>query len=139
MGTRNGAAVLGFDGWIGTLHRGKRADMVLLDLEAISEPYAYEGHDPLDLLLYRGNKNHIRTVLVDGEVLLDQGKFTRIDREEVIRKLRESIPSDYGQRFAEANRSMSALRKAIARQYDPWYEEIEEWQKQPYYFMNNRG
>jgi 5-methylthioadenosine/S-adenosylhomocysteine deaminase len=138
MGTRNGAAVLGFDGWVGTLHRGKRADMVLLDLEAISEPYAYEGHDPLDLLLYRGNKNHIRTVLVDGEVLLDQGKFTRIDREEVIRKLRESIPADYKQRFDEANRPMPALRRAIARHFDPWYAEIEEWEKRPYYFMNNR-
>jgi len=138
MGTRNGAAVLGFDGWVGTLHRGKRADLVLLDMEAIGEPYTYEGHDPLDLLLYRGNKNHIRTVLVDGEVLLDQGRFTRIDREEVIRKLRESIPADYGQRFDEANRSMSALRGAIAEHFDPWYEEIEEWRKQPYYFMNNR-
>jgi len=138
MGTRNGAEVLGFDGWVGTLHRGKRADLVLLDMEAIGEPFTYEGHDPLYLLLYRGNKNHIRTVLVDGEVLLDQGRFTRIDREEVIRKLRESIPADYGQRFDEANRSMPALRRAISKHFDPWYEEIEEWRKQPYYFMNNR-
>jgi cytosine/adenosine deaminase-related metal-dependent hydrolase len=138
MGTRNGAVVLGFDDRVGTLHRGKQADMVLLDLEAISEPYAYDGHDPLDLLLYRGNKNHIRTVLVDGEVLLDQGKFTRIDREEVIRKLRESIPADYRRRFDEANRSMPALRREVAKHFDLWYEEIEGWEKRPFYFMNNR-
>lgn len=138
MGTSNGAAVLGFDGWIGTLERGKRADLVLLDLEAICEPYSYEGHDPLDLLLYRGKASHIRTVLVDGEVLLDQGRFTRIDREEVIRKLRESIPPDYRRQFEERNRLMLRLRGAIAEHFQPWYEEIDGWEKDPYYLMNNR-
>jgi 5-methylthioadenosine/S-adenosylhomocysteine deaminase len=138
MGTRNGASVLGFDAWIGTLERGKRADLVLLDLEAICEPYCYEGHDPLDLLLYRGKAGHIRTVLGDGEVLLDQGRFTRIDREEVIRKLREAIPADYRQQFEARNRLMLPLRKAIAEHFQAWYEEIESWDNDPYYLMNDR-
>jgi 5-methylthioadenosine/S-adenosylhomocysteine deaminase len=138
MGTRNGAAVLGFDGWIGTLERGKRADVVLLDLEAICAPYCFEGHDPLDLLLYRGKSEHIRSVLVDGEVLLDRGRFTRIDREEVIRKLREAIPADYRRQFETRNRLMRGLRGAISGHFQPWYEEIERGEKDPYYLMNNR-
>jgi 5-methylthioadenosine/S-adenosylhomocysteine deaminase len=139
MGTRNGAAVLGFDGLIGTLERGKRADVVLLDLEGMSEPYSYEGHDPLDLLLYRGKSTHIRSVLADGEVLLDRGQFTRIDREEVVRKLREAIPADYRQQFETRNRLMLQLRGAIAEHFQPWYEEIERWEKDPYYLMNSRS
>ncbi|UCF97094.1 MAG: amidohydrolase family protein [Spirochaetaceae bacterium] len=138
MGTRNGAAVLGFGDWIGTLERGKRADLVLLDLEGICDPYTYEGHDPLDLLLYRGNSRHVRTVLVNGEVLLDRGKFTHIDRDEIVRKLREAIPADYRQRFEAGNRLMRQLRRAIADHFRPWHEEIESWEKQPYYFMNSR-
>jgi len=138
MGTRNGAAVLGFDSLIGSLERGKRADVVLLDLEAMSEPYSYEGHDPLDLLLYRGKSDHVRTVLVDGEVLLDQGQFTRIDRDEVIGKLREAIPADYRQRFDTGNRLMPQLRRAIAAHFKPWHDEIERLQTDPYYLMNSR-
>jgi 5-methylthioadenosine/S-adenosylhomocysteine deaminase len=138
MGTRNGAAVLGFDGLIGTLERGKRADVVLLDLEAMSEPYSYEGHDPLDLLLYRGKSAHIRSVLVDGEMLLDRGQFTRIDRDEIIAKLREAIPRDYRQQFETRNRLMKRLRGAIADHFQPWYAEIESRETQPYYLMNSR-
>ena len=138
MGTRNGAAVLGFDGWVGTLERGKRADVVLLDMEAMSEPYSYEGHDPLDLLLYRGRSSHIRSVLVDGEVLLDRGRFTRIDREEIVRKLREAIPADYREQFETGNRLMRPLRRAIAEHFRPWYDEIERGDQNPYYLMNSR-
>jgi cytosine/adenosine deaminase-related metal-dependent hydrolase len=138
MGTRNGAAVLGFDGWVGTLERGKRADVVLLDLEAMSEPYSYEAHDPLDLLLYRGKAAHIRTVFVDGELLLDHGRFTRIDREEIIARLKEAIPKDYRQQFETRNRLMRRLREAIAEQFRSWYEEIDDGDADPFYLMNSR-
>jgi hypothetical protein len=107
-------------------------------MEAICEPYTYEGHDPLDLLLYRGKSAHIRSVLVDGEVLLDRGRFTRIDREEVIRKLREAIPEDYQRQFKTRNRLMKGLRGAIAGHFQPWYDEIDRGRKDPYYLMNNR-
>jgi 5-methylthioadenosine/S-adenosylhomocysteine deaminase len=138
MGTRNGAAVLGFDRWIGTLERGKRADMVLLDLKAMGEPYSYEGHHPLDLLLYRGKGAHIRSVLVDGELLVDQGRFTRVDRDELVAKLKETIPKDYRQQFEARNRLMKPLRAAIAAHFQPWFEEIESWDIDPYYRMNSR-
>jgi cytosine/adenosine deaminase-related metal-dependent hydrolase len=138
MGTRNGAAVLGFDGLVGTLERGKRADVVLLDLEAMCEPYCYEGHDPLDLLLYRGKSSHVLSVLVDGEVVLDRGRFTRVDRGEVIRRLREAIPADYRQQFEHRDRLMKQLRGAVAGHFEPWYDEIDGWERDPYYLMNNR-
>ena len=138
MGTRSGAAVLGFDGLVGTLERGKQADVVLVDLEAMSEPYSYEGHDPLDLLLYRGKSAHIRSVLVDGEVLLDRGQFTRIDRDEIFAKLREAVPKDYRQQFETRNRLMPQLRRAIAAHFQPWHDEIERSEKDPYYLMNSR-
>jgi cytosine/adenosine deaminase-related metal-dependent hydrolase len=138
MGTRNGAAVLGFDDLVGTLERGKRADMVLLDLEAMSEPYSYEGHDPLDLLLYRGKSNHIRTVLVNGEVLLDRGLFTRIDRDEIVAKLKEAVPENYRQQFETRNRLMPQLRRAIRAHFRPWHDEIDRLEKDPYYLMNSR-
>jgi 5-methylthioadenosine/S-adenosylhomocysteine deaminase len=138
MGTQNGAAVLGFDSLVGTLEPGKQADLVVLDLEAMAEPYSWEGHDPLDLLLYRGKAAHVRTVLVAGEVLVENGQAVRFDRQEVARRLREAIPEDYAARFATANQPMRALRAAIAGHFRPWYAEVERWDKRPYYLMNSR-
>jgi cytosine/adenosine deaminase-related metal-dependent hydrolase len=138
MATEAGALVLGFDRWIGSLQPGKQADVVLVDLPAMSEPYACEIHDPRDLLLYRGKAEHVRTVLVAGEVLMEDRKLLRLDREEVIRRLRESIPADYAERYRRANAPFAGLRSAVAAHFAPWYEEIAGWPKQPYYFMNNR-
>ena len=139
MGTRSGAEVLGFDSLVGTLKRGKQADLVILDLEAMSEPYTCEDHHPLDLLLCRGAARHVRTVMAGGELLLDKGTLTRFDRREVIRKLREAVSARYAPRFREANAPMPALRAAIAAHFRPWYDEIARWDKKPYYWMNNRG
>lgn len=138
MGTAWGAEVLGMDRWIGTLERGKQADILLLDMEMLTEPYTMEGHDPIDLLLYRGKAEHIRTVLVGGEILLKDGKLTQIDRNEVIAKLRESLPPDYTERFRMLNKDFAGLRTFIKRHYEPWYSEIALWDKDPYYFINNR-
>jgi len=69
---------------------------------------------------------------------VEEGQFTRIDREEVIRKLREAVPADYTRRFELANRLMPALRRAIARHFHSWYEELERAEPNPYYLMNNR-
>jgi hypothetical protein len=139
MGTQNGAAVLGLDSPVGILEPGKRADLVVLDLETMAEPYTSETHDPLDLLLYRGKAGHVHTVLVAGEVLIDDGQSTHIQREEVMRKLREAVPEDSPALFAAANALMPAPRSTIARHFRPWYAESERWQKRPYYLMNNRS
>jgi 5-methylthioadenosine/S-adenosylhomocysteine deaminase len=138
MGTESGAAVLGFGESAGKLEKGRQADMVLLDLGRICEPFMYAGHHPLDMLLYRGQARDVRTVLVGGEVLVKDGKLTRIDREEVIRKLRESIPADYTKQFTQGGSLFPLLRSAVAAHYEQSYKEIDEWEKNPYYFLNNR-
>ena len=124
--------------WVGTLERGKQADVLLLDIGLLTEPYTMESHNPIDLLLYRAKTEHIHTVLVGGEILLKDGKLTQIDRNEVIAMLRESFPSNYSERFRELNKDFAELRAAIAKYYKPWYSEIALWAKDPYYFMTNR-
>ncbi len=138
MATAYGAQVLGMGSWVGTLERGKQADVLLLDIGLLTEPYTMESHNPIDLLLYRAKTEHIHTVLVGGEILLKDGKLTQIDRNEVIAMLRESFPSNYSERFRELNKDFAELRAAIAKYYKPWYSEIALWAKDPYYFMNNR-
>jgi cytosine/adenosine deaminase-related metal-dependent hydrolase len=138
MGTRYGADVLGFSDLVGTLKKGNQADMVLLDLERMSEPFVYPEHNAIDLLIYRGRASDVDTVLVGGEILLRHKRLTKIDRQEVIRKLQESIPERYGEEFREANRVFRELKRGIAAHFDPWYEEIAGIETAPYYFVNNK-
>ena len=139
MGTEYGAEVLGFSDRAGTIAPGKKADIVLLDLHRMNEPFVYPGHHVIDLLLYRGRAVDVDTVMVGGEILFQDGKHTRLDRQEVIRKLKESISDQYTEQFKAGNRMFPALRERIAAYFDPWYKELDTIEKRPYYFMNNRS
>ena len=139
MGTEYGASVLGFADRIGSLHPGKKADVVLIDLQRLCEPFTAPQHDVIDLLIYRGRGLDVDTVLVDGEVLLRNRQLTRLDRQEVIRKLQETIPKDYAAAFKEGNRLFPALRERVAAFFEPWFEELDTVEKDPFYHMNDRS
>jgi len=71
---------------IGRIAVGAKADIILINLE---QPHLSPFRDPLKILLYHANRNDIDTVIVDGKVLMSEGKVTTIDEKEVISKARE--------------------------------------------------
>ncbi len=80
MACRGGARVLGRDD-IGSLEPGKAADLVLWDLTGLGHAGAL--HDPLGALLLAGDSHLARMVLVNGQVVVDQGRLTRVDEKEL--------------------------------------------------------
>jgi cytosine/adenosine deaminase-related metal-dependent hydrolase len=138
MGTEYGASVLGFSDRIGTLVPNKKADLVLLDLCSMMMPFTFPDHNIIDVLTYRGSAADIDTVMVNGEILIKNGEPTKIDKQEKLRKLKESIPADYAKLFQEGNKHFPALRDSVAAYFDPWHEALEFNAKTPYYFLNNR-
>ena len=91
LATANGAKVTFFGDQVGTLEPGKRADMVLVNLERLVEPYLHPETNMVDALLYRGRGRDVDTVIVDGEVLLRNRLFTRLDKDEIVAQLKESL------------------------------------------------
>lgn len=81
MATLNGARALALDHRIGSLSRGKRADMVALDFEV---PELAPCYDPLSHLVYAAGREHVTHVWVDGELLLENGALTRLDQESIL-------------------------------------------------------
>ena len=138
MGTLYGAEVLGFADMVGTIEKGKKADIVLIDLTRITEPYLYPGHSIIDALIYRGRSSDVDTVLVGGEILVRNGKFTKIDRAEVIRKLRESVPSEYPEDVIRKREMFDELRPHIAKYFDRWFKDIDSRGLEPYYVLNSK-
>jgi cytosine/adenosine deaminase-related metal-dependent hydrolase len=76
MATRLGAEGLLLDGAIGSIEPGKRADLVLYDIDA---PEWRPLLNAVNNLVYAATGASVRTVLIDGRVVLDEGRLTTLD------------------------------------------------------------
>jgi 5-methylthioadenosine/S-adenosylhomocysteine deaminase len=85
MLTIDGAHTLGLDGLIGSIEVGKRADLVVFDTNRLE---ATPAHDPAANLIYSLGPRSVRDVLVDGELLVREGKLTRDDEAALARRHR---------------------------------------------------
>jgi 5-methylthioadenosine/S-adenosylhomocysteine deaminase len=87
MATREGARALGLEAEIGSIETGKKADLILLDRD---RPHLCPSADPWSAIVYSARGTDVRTVLVDGEVLVHDFVLTRQDAEEVIATARSA-------------------------------------------------
>ena len=92
MGTIRGAEALLLDRQVGSVEPGKRADLVLYDLDT---PEWRPLLNPVNNLVYAASGASVRTVLIDGRVVLDEGRLTTLDEhglyERVERLSREHV------------------------------------------------
>ena len=132
MATANGAKATFFEDRVGTLEPGKRADLVLVDLDHITEPYLDPETNPVDALLYRGKGGGVDTVIVDGEVLLRDRELTRVNKDEVWAELKSRLSEDL--------KPYEVQRKEVARRLVPYIQKFyEEWPMdlgKPHYYYN---
>jgi 5-methylthioadenosine/S-adenosylhomocysteine deaminase len=82
LATSGGAAALGRDDF-GTLEVGKRADLFVFDpLHAKSIPV----HDPVSTLVYSSGQVNVRTTVVGGQVVLEDGRIVGVDENAILRE-----------------------------------------------------
>ena len=91
MATVNGAHASGFNNSVGTLEPGKKADIVLLNLRHIEEPYLDPEVSIVDDVLHRARGIDVDTVLVDGKIVLREGSLTLIDRGKLIQEIAKAL------------------------------------------------
>jgi cytosine/adenosine deaminase-related metal-dependent hydrolase len=61
---------------LGVIAPGARADLIVVDL---AQPHVAPVADPLPSLVWHGHGGDVRDVMVDGEVLVADGRHTRVD------------------------------------------------------------
>lgn len=83
MATVEGAKALGLANEIGTLEVGKKADIILVDVE---KPHLYPHNDICALLAYSANGADVDTVIVNGTLVMVNRKLLLFDEQEVLRK-----------------------------------------------------
>ena len=79
LATLGGARLLRKEDRLGRLEPGYAADLVVVDLNRIAEPWAAPECDPLSLVVLRADRRDVRTVMVAGEVVWRDGAPTRFD------------------------------------------------------------
>jgi cytosine/adenosine deaminase-related metal-dependent hydrolase len=80
MATRNGARAFGIDA--GVLAPGKLADLVLLRRDT---PAFTPLNDVIAQLVFCENGSNVDSVFVDGELVVEGGRITKVDETEVLR------------------------------------------------------
>src|SRR5256714_5196202 len=91
MATIDGARAMQLGSEIGSLEVGKRADIIIVDLNQL---HTAPAADVVSLLAYSAQASDVRTTIVDGQVVMRDRELTTMNEAEVI---------------AEANREAKAL------------------------------
>jgi 5-methylthioadenosine/S-adenosylhomocysteine deaminase len=86
LATVGGAKALGLPADLGALEVGRLADFFLFDpMRLKSVPM----HEPIGTLVYTGEQTNVDTVVIDGRVVLEGGKFPNIDEEAFVQEVHE--------------------------------------------------
>lgn len=90
MACRNGAEAFGLPDQIGSLEKGKKADITLVDLFS---SFAYPIHKVVPTLTYNLHGSDVDTVMVDGQFLMKNKKITVLDEEYLLKECQRACKS----------------------------------------------
>jgi 5-methylthioadenosine/S-adenosylhomocysteine deaminase len=93
MATIDGARALGLESEIGSIEIGKRADLIVVDLERL---HSSPAPDIISALVYSAQPSDVRTTIIDGQVVMRDGELTLMNEATVL---------------ADANREAARLRE----------------------------
>lgn len=78
LATRGGARVLGLGNEIGMIAPGCAADLIVIDRAALGP-----AHDFASALVYQARGGEVRTVVIDGRVVMRDGVLTTLDEADI--------------------------------------------------------
>jgi 5-methylthioadenosine/S-adenosylhomocysteine deaminase len=85
MATVGGARVLGLQGSIGELLPGKKADLIVVDLQ---KPHLTPHYDTDSLLTYAAVGSDVKTSIIDGVLVMEERRLLTIDLKETMARVR---------------------------------------------------
>lgn len=108
---RGGARGMGLEHEIGAIEPGRRADMILVDLDTLAFTPL---NDLARQLVFCENGSSVRMVMVDGEIVVEDGRLTRIDEAALRAEVRE-LAVEFQAGFAKTAEAAARL--------EPYYRE----------------
>jgi len=121
MATQNAARVCNFAGVIGVLKSGMKADLLLVDLDHIMEnPWVSPNVNIVDLLICRGKGTDVNTVMVNGDLVIEDHKFCNIDIDSIYDEVREQVKKGINPKQKEWAEILQKLKPYAQSFYRRW-------------------
>src|SRR5262245_34976954 len=76
MATINGANALGLGQEIGSIEIGKRADLVLLNLDSL---HSTPRPDPVSTIVYAAETSNVETVIIEGRIVMRERELLTLN------------------------------------------------------------
>jgi 5-methylthioadenosine/S-adenosylhomocysteine deaminase len=93
MATSWGGEILGLEREIGSIEVGKKADIIVVDIQS---PHLVPLYNPTSTIVYSANGADVKDVIVNGQILMKDRNFRTLDPEEIIERVtaisREIMP-----------------------------------------------
>jgi Cytosine deaminase and related metal-dependent hydrolases len=86
MATINGAKPTHWNKELGSIEKGKLADLIIIDLH---KPHLIPMRNPVSTLVYSANGSDVDTVIVDGKLLMENRELKTINEAKVIDEVME--------------------------------------------------
>jgi 5-methylthioadenosine/S-adenosylhomocysteine deaminase len=86
MATRGGATALGMEDELGSLEPGKKADLIIVDL---NQPHLTPLYEPCSHLVYAVRGADVRDVVIDGRIVMRDRRLIGVDEQEVMARVNE--------------------------------------------------
>ena len=86
MATIDGARAIGLGDEIGSIEAGKRADLTLVNLDRL---HTTPRFDTVSTLVYAACASDVETVIIDGRIIMRDGRLATLDEEKVIQNARD--------------------------------------------------
>jgi len=134
MATINAARPTFFQDSIGALEKGRRADMVVMDFASLEGPYLDSDINVVDALINRGKARDIKTVLIDGRVVLKDGEFPGLSKADVVNELKDRFSWPLEPATLERRSMVNRLAPYVERFYQSWNQS----EAAPHYRYNSR-
>lgn len=136
MATEHGARTTAFGTGIGRLDSGRRMDAVIFDYDRATYPYQDPGIAPLDALIHRAKSRDVHQVIVEGDVIFEDGRFTRIDRDAVLARIAETLSKPRDQDELDRLKLREDVFPTVKAFYDAYLQQTG--QRVPYYQTASR-
>jgi cytosine/adenosine deaminase-related metal-dependent hydrolase len=136
MATQDGAATTPFDSAIGRLSQGSWADLVMFDWREVTWPYQDPTLGMIDVLVHRAKTSAVKMVMIAGDIVYANGRFTNVERDAVLSEISEILAGDP----TEQETIMRDLSKAIFPIVREFYDQNYEIKSgKPFYNFNDSG
>lgn len=135
MATAGGARTTPYGESLGTIEPGKGADLSLVDWDSVAYPYLDEETPLLDAVIQRAKASAVRTVMCDGEVIYQDGRFTRVDRDAALKALHDDLSRALSDDEVERRRLSKALLPHAKRFYQGYMDPARH---EPFYRQSSR-